>query len=239
MERHPARPKPEKPVTVPVERSNSIRQDELVGKIYGFLTVVGIAEPFIASTGYPVKAMLCRCQCGIEKRVRCSHLTDGRVSSCGSCAKKARIKHGNARRNTVFPRTYRIWRAMVRRCTDEGFKGWPKHGGRGITVCERWRDFNNFLADMRECPDGMSIDRIDNNGHYEPGNCRWATSTQQSRNKSATRWYTIDGRTLSLAEWCEIHNMNYMRVWHRLHNGWSVQDALSITQWSRNPSGRG
>lgn len=96
---------------------------------------------------------------------------------------RIRVIHGHAPR-TGITRTYRIWCAMRARCQYPSINGYADYGGRGITVCDRWReDFRNFLADMGECPPGLSIDRVDNDGNYEPGNCRWATSLEQRRNQ--------------------------------------------------------
>jgi hypothetical protein len=99
---------------------------------------------------------------------------------------EARIVHGHGRKrgdNRQGTSTYYIWAAMIQRCTNPKNRDWRLYGARGITVCDRWRKFENFLADMGEKPDGLSIDRIDNDGNYEPGNCRWATALEQARNK--------------------------------------------------------
>lgn len=106
-----------------------------------------------------------------------------------------RTKHGHARsrgEQRQGTSTYYIWAAMVQRCTNPNNADWPDYGGRGITVCERWRDFRNFLADMGEHPAGMSIDRVDNNRGYEPGNCRWATGKQQARNSRKVKLTEAD-----------------------------------------------
>jgi hypothetical protein len=110
------------------------------------------------------------------------------------------------------------------RCND---KTHPRYGGRGIRVCARWRDFENFLADMGEAPPGMYLDRIDNDGDYEPGNCRWATAKQSIDNRSTTRFITHDGLTLCVRDWERKLGMKQCTLWRRLKMGWSEHRALT------------
>ena len=121
----------------------------------------------------------------------------GRKQSAESVAKRVAarrsadgygVKHGHASPGLRTP-TYMVWGSMIQRCTNPNNSGWPDYGARGISVCERWLTFENFLADMGERPDGLSIDRVDNNGNYEPGNCRWATASQQQRNRRRPVYY--------------------------------------------------
>lgn len=92
---------------------------------------------------------------------------------------------------------------MRRRCYDASAKGYPGHGGRGIRVCQRWQNYNNFLADMGECPEGLTIERIDNNGNYEPDNCKWATRKEQNRNKRSNWIIELKGERKLLMEWID------------------------------------
>lgn len=131
----------------------------------------------------------CRCECGTERRLKGSSLTSGHSSSCG-CLKLvvnvaamniARTSHGQGRHGAQT-RAYRIWTNMLTRCRNPKHHAYKNYGGRGITVCKRWESFTNFYADMGE-PNGLTLDRINNDGDYEPGNCRWATWKEQANNK--------------------------------------------------------
>ncbi len=131
-------------------------------------------------------------------------------------------KHGMA-----YTPTWSAWKHMKRRCLNVKTAEYQRYGGRGITVCERWcNSFADFLADVGLRPDGMTLDRIDNNGNYEPGNCRWATRKEQSSNMRTNRTITVDGATRTIAEWARIVGMNRSAIRHRLESGWSDRDAV-------------
>lgn len=136
------------------------------------------------------------------------------------------IKHGHARNDAATP-TYTTWKHMVRRCTYPREPGYENYGGRGITVCARWRSFENFLADMGERPAGKFIDRIDSDGHYEPWNCRWATRVEQNRNTSQNVEVTFNGRTQCITAWEQELGTKPGTIYTRLRRGWSTERALT------------
>ena len=124
--------------------------------------------------------------------------------------------------------TYRSWSHMVGRCRNPQNDAWHNYGGRGIQVCARWNSFESFLADMGERPAGMSIDRINNDGNYEPGNCRWATTKQQRMNARTNHMVTFNGKTQSVTEWAKETGIPRNCIYLRLTAlGWSPKEALT------------
>lgn len=130
---------------------------------------------------------------------------------------------------------YSVWANMIRRCYKTNRKDYERYGGRGVTVCERWREsFAAFLADVGKRPGpGYSIERRENSKPYEPGNCFWATAKQQARNRRSSRTLTHDGVTRTMAEWCEIIGIGQSTLFLRIATGWSVEKALTtpLREW--------
>lgn len=150
-------------------------QSELGGRRFGHLVALE-RRPGGRNTRW-----LCQCDCGQMSTPKAVNLRKGITKSCG-CA-FSRLKHGHGKAGKARSPTYNSWQAMIQRCSNPKTTGYKHWGGRGIKVCDRWRSFQNFLDDMGERPAGMSIDRRDNDGSYEPGNCRWATRGEQSANQ--------------------------------------------------------
>jgi hypothetical protein len=166
----------------------------------------------------------CRCDCGTVRVVLGSTLTRGTSQRCAKCMGRRMRKHGMDGTST-----YLIWAKMKHRCLNPGAAGYVNYGARGITVCERWNDFRNFLADMGERPTvNHSIDRIDNDKGYEPGNCRWATRKQQQRNRRNTAFVVWNGERRPLGDVAEECGTPLKLVRNRLAVGWSIEKALTI-----------
>jgi hypothetical protein len=163
----------------------------------------------------------CLCDCGTLALVTATDL--GRsVNSCGCLRRDTTAgrmtTHGFTTGRKV-PRWYRSWAEMWRRCTDDARPNWFDYGGRGITVCDRWRDAALFHADMGEPPEAMSLDRIDPNGNYEPSNCRWADDTTQANNKRRHVMLTHGGKTMNIAQWSRETGVAYGLLRRRVLEG--------------------
>jgi len=145
-----------------------------------------------------------------------------------------RWKHGLRRnKDGSTTRVYSAWFHMLQRCENKRNKDYRYYGGRGIRVCERWKSFENFLKDMGEPPDGHSLDRIENDGDYEPGNCRWATRRQQMRNTRGVRTFTMEGIALCLVEWAEKFGVNYDALRAKLDRGSSIEEAARFYGYAK------
>lgn len=220
---------------------------DLSGGRYGRLAVLGFSrhERVTAATATRQSIWVCRCDCGLlcERSWHSLKLYGQRTIACGKCAKAVgierrrvtRTKHGLANAPE-----YRVWSAMKRRCGAVQDKSYANYGGRGITVCERWQSsFSSFIADMGRRPtDNHTIERIDNDGNYEPGNCRWATPSEQNANKrraTSSRGIpyatlTYRGTTRTLQEWADVLGMNIGTLKYRLSR-WPIDRAMSVERF--------
>lgn len=194
------------------------------GQTFGRLTVLRRAteDEIFATDKKP--HYVCQCRCGAEVVVRKSHLTTGETVSCGCWNSDKMYKHG-----MVFSPTYASWAAMKDRCSNPKNKNWKRYGGRGITIAPEWNDFTRFVQDMDERPTQFhTLDRINNDGNYEPGNCKWSLPAEQARNTSRTRLYTWNGKSQILADWAKETGINESALYHRINNlGWSIERAVT------------
>lgn len=167
----------------------------------------------------------CKCECGSRAVIRGSSLTTGNSTSCG-CYRDERLGASQRTHGMAETKPWYVWSHMLQRCQSPTNPAYRHYGGRGITVCERWQTFENFYTDMGDPPDGMSIDRIDVNGNYEPSNCRWATPTEQSNNRRSNTYLTAFGKSQTIAQWSRETGIKQPTICVRLARGASHEEAL-------------
>lgn len=195
----------------------------LKGLKFGYLSVVKRAPRTRRSTLWE-----CVCWCGNPHVVSASNLSSGNTRSCGCMGSKLKAV-ANTRHGCCHPRTreYSTWKSMRGRCLTKSNPQYNDYGGRGIKICERWNLFESFLADMGKCPLGMSIDRINNDGNYEPSNCRWATQKTQSLNTRANKRITFEGESLTHSQWADRLGFSRSLISQRINAGWTEEKALT------------
>jgi hypothetical protein len=191
---------------------------DLTGQRFGCLTVIAEA----GRNHHGAVTWVARCACGKQITTTSSSLSTGNTASCGC----ARQKHGKTRTSE-----WSIWQTMLQRCLNPNATSYEDYGGRGITVCEKWRaDFSAFLQDVGPRPSPRhSLDRIDANKNYEPGNVRWATPSEQALNKRTTRFLEVDGVRKTLHEWSAITGVGYTTMRERIRRGWSASRVVTDT----------
>lgn len=200
-------------------------QLDLTGQRFGKLVV--LKKEGKDNSGH--STWLCQCDCGNLKVARGSHLKRGYIQSCGCIvidSLKARsIKHG-----LEGTRLYRIWRGMIIRCYNPKSNRYHRYGERGITVCDEWREnplaFHNW-AIKNGYGENLTLDRIDNDGPYNPDNCRWITMKEQLNHKSNNRNVTINGVTKTVAQWADSNGIKIGTIYSRLKRGWDIVDAVT------------
>lgn len=213
-------------------------KEEIIGKRFTRLIVKEISQtPFRGRS-----ALVCVCDCGVERLALAKDLRKGRLKSCGCLRKdnalsvqklyspKTPIKHGMRR-----TRQYTIWQNMKKRCDSSRASKYERYGGRGITYDPKWSTFEGFWNDMSKgYRDNLTIDRIDNNGNYCKENCRWATFKQQARNRQSNHTITHDGKTLTIQEWAEELGVPRNRLQNRVNQNWDAQKILVSHKYPHN-----
>lgn len=213
-------------------QTKTMRANELTGQVFGRWTVLRRAKNNIGGQ----TKWRCRCTCGTLRVVAGSSLRGGLSKSCGCLAREVSSRTVKARCTThgmSKTKVFRIWTGMLDRCLNPNTEEYHRYGGRGITVCRRWRKFANFYTDMGDPPPGRTLDRKNNDKGYSPGNCRWATRKEQMRNRRCSRLITYQGKTATVAEWSEITGLTYWTIWQRLEAGWSIEVLLTRPARSR------
>lgn len=198
---------------------------ELVGQQFGDLLVIDRAPNRVSAGGHQRRRWLCRCVCGTSLPVDGISLLGGHTKSCG-CVKQRKhwnLKHGHSK-GGASP-TLICWRNMKNRA----------YNGAIVPHDPRWDVFENFLADMGECPPGMTLDREDFNGIYEKSNCRWATRLVQAANRRSTRWLTINGETKTVTAWAQEAGITYGALLYRMHRNWPAERLLEPMQVQVRP----
>ena len=202
-------------------------KNDLTGKRFGRLTVIGIDDRGDRKTYYN-----CQCDCGNVKSVRSDSLISGAIRSCGCMKKEQDLENltANHSHRMSGTRIYGIWQGIKKRCYNPHEARYDRYGGRGIKMCDEWREsFQAFYdwATENGYEETLSIDRIDNNGDYCPENCRWSDTQEQARNRSSNIRITIGNATKTLTEWCEIFEVDSKMVFARYkRNGFIGIDEL-------------
>ena len=196
---------------------------DLVGKKFERLTVVKFSHLDKRNARY----WCVRCDCGEERKVRDGHMKSGATKSCGCLGREnldiARHKGKHGMHNSP---TYHTWESMKARCLNPNASNYYLYGERGVTICKQWLKFENFFADMKEKPEGKTLDRKNTNGNYEPSNCRWATHKEQIRNRRCTKKITYEGNTKPIAEWAEITGIDYKILLSRFNGGLTAKETI-------------
>lgn len=189
--------------------------NNLIGSAFNGLTFTALIGPI---GGYICGEFLC--ECGTVKTLRVHSVVDGNTKSCG-CRKTAATKRTFTTHGKTRTPEYRAFHEMRKRCLNPNSRAYDRYGGRGITICGRWlNSFEAFLEDTGERPSPEhSLDRIDNNGNYEPGNVRWATASTQGNNRRSTRLLTVSGRTMSHKEWASELGVSVYMIRSRAEAG--------------------
>lgn len=224
-------------LSLPKKRGREMSRYNLIGQRFNHLVVIGEAQTRNKGTKNSVCYWKCKCDCGKIIEVSTSNLTRNHSKSCGCfgiiATQEAKIKHGY-----TGTRIYHEWVNIKDRCNNPKCKSYKNYGGRGITICEEWdRDFTKFRdwAMANGYDDNLSIDRIDNNGNYEPSNCRWADTYMQARNTRKNVFLTYNGETKTVSEWAEILGIQVDTLYARRRYGWSdariIETPVGDDKW--------
>ena len=201
------------------------RMEVIQGTRFGMLTIIKEVEPYYYK-GHPFRQFLCQCDCGKTSVTTLSRLRSGTTKSCGCIVGTTYSKH----KELTNTRIYNIWKSMKQRCYDTKAISFPNYGGRGISICDEWRNDFMFFYDWAMAngyKENLSIDRIDFNGNYEPSNCRWATKNEQAQNKRNNIVLELNGERHTISEWSRITGIKSGALQGRKYAGWSDEKTLT------------
>lgn len=207
---------------------------DLSGRKFGQLTVVRRGKTIKRNNGGTIPYWVCICDCGKQVEIVGGDLKSGRTQSCGCYQREAARKY-HTKHNMCGTRLHGIWLDMKRRCRNNKRPCYGRYGGRGITICDEWNEFIPFKnwALLNGYADNLTIDRIDNDGDYEPDNCRWVTMEIQANNNSKNRILEYEGETHTMAEWAKILNISYSTIRCRVKRNWPMERIVSTPQRRR------
>lgn len=203
---------------------------KLIGKKFNYLTIVSLSEPQKRKDGFNNTMVYCLCDCGINVVKNFSYVIRGKVKSCG-CKKTNLFKTPYVKTHGLSDHpVFEAYEGMMRRCYKETCKTYKNYGGRGITVCNEWKNDKNVFFDWafkNGYEKGLQLDRRENNLGYYPGNCRFVTSKINVRNRRTTLFIIHNGEKRALAEWCEIFKLEYNMCLERVRRGWNAELTFS------------
>ena len=213
-----------------------MKRVDITGKRFGRLVAIKRVETVTSSSGRKYSVWLCKCDCGRYKNVRLGNLRQGTVRSCGCLFSEEKSKAMKTRQLAGFNKThgeadtrlYRVWAAMKRRCSNPHVAYYELYGGRGISVCDEWQAYEPFRDWAKEngYRRGLTIDRIDCDGNYEPSNCRWATVQEQQRNRRNNMRYEYQGKQYTVLEIANMVGLKPRTIQGRIERGWTIDEVV-------------
>lgn len=192
--------------------------NDLTGEVYGRLEVISFSR-----MNGKTSIWNCQCSCGTIKEIRMTDLKSGLTLSCGCLLREKIVTHGKTK-----SRIYRIWRGMIQRCTNPRHELYYNYGGRGVTVCDEWKNFESFYRDMGDPPDdALTLERKDNEIGYCIGNCTWATRAEQSNNKRTNVFLEYKGKRQTVTQWAREIGLDPSVLRGRLRRGWDLERSFT------------
>jgi hypothetical protein len=197
---------------------------DLQGQVFGRLRVVGEAARIRPN----VRRWACVCECGEKCSVNQYNLTSGKTKSCG-CIRLELTKNRSTTHGLSKTKTWCVWQSMISRCYHSGATSFERYGAVGITVCQRWKeDYLNFLHDMGETPEGLTLERVNGARVYSPETCVWASTKDQALSRRTTIWVEHNGQRLCLKDWAVKLNLPYLKLYKRyVVRGWDFQRSIT------------